>query len=58
LLETTKTREATIIEEQECHQDVQQVEWLAVLGMLGASLARELAEPLSVVQLVLQHAWG
>jgi signal transduction histidine kinase len=57
-LETTKRREATTGERQECSPDLQSVEWLAVLGLLGASLGHELAEPLSVAQLVLQHAWG
>jgi two-component system, NtrC family, sensor kinase len=46
--------EAVSKEEEEDSRSVRQTEWLASLGMVSATLAHELTQPLSVVRLALQ----
>jgi signal transduction histidine kinase len=40
----------------ECDESMRHAEWLASLGMVSATLAHELLQPLSVVQLAIQDA--
>lgn len=45
---------AAVSEKEEDSRSVRQTEWLASLGMVSATLAHELTQPLSVVRLALQ----
>ena len=54
---TAGTREAAAEKKHECRQSLRRAEWLASLGMVSATLAHELIQPLSVAQLVIQDAW-
>lgn len=50
------THEVAAQKTHECGESMRLVEWLASLGMVSATLAHELIQPLSVVQLAIQDA--
>jgi C4-dicarboxylate-specific signal transduction histidine kinase len=56
LLAATESQEAAAEKRHECREGMQHAEWLTSLGMVSATLARELIQPLSIVQLVIQDA--